>query len=283
MSTNFDALHAAAVAAGEHRYRDPATGYQVFTALGLEARGECCGAGCRHCPYAHDRVPPVLRAEQLDDPWIRGLSAGDVPVDVLSWSGGKDSFVALIALSREAVRDVVLLTSFDGRSRRVAHQEVGLADIEAQAERLGVGLVGVPLYPERDYAGRMALALKRVAARRPVARVVFGDLHLRHVRAWREAELGPAAAAVGATLHFPLWDVPYPELEATLWASGAEVRVSAVAEPALDGRVRVGEPLSAAWMDALPPGIDRMGEQGEFHTRVRPPAGGWRALATRAG
>ncbi len=43
--------HAAAVAAGRDTYRDPRTGYQVFTAACLTARGTCCATGCRHCPY----------------------------------------------------------------------------------------------------------------------------------------------------------------------------------------------------------------------------------------
>jgi hypothetical protein len=45
------AAHAAAVAAGEPGYLDPATGSFVFTEATLRARGECCGSGCRHCPY----------------------------------------------------------------------------------------------------------------------------------------------------------------------------------------------------------------------------------------
>lgn len=43
--------HAAACAAGRPTYADPATGYAVFTADFLKARGACCGSGCRHCPY----------------------------------------------------------------------------------------------------------------------------------------------------------------------------------------------------------------------------------------
>jgi hypothetical protein len=44
--------HSAAVAAGEVAYRDPRTGYSVFTAAFLAERGYCCGNGCRHCPFA---------------------------------------------------------------------------------------------------------------------------------------------------------------------------------------------------------------------------------------
>ena len=43
--------HDAAVAAGEPGYLDPETGLFVLTAAYLAARGECCGSGCRHCPY----------------------------------------------------------------------------------------------------------------------------------------------------------------------------------------------------------------------------------------
>jgi hypothetical protein len=43
--------HEAALDAGDDTYVDPWTGFQVFTAATLWARGECCETGCRHCPY----------------------------------------------------------------------------------------------------------------------------------------------------------------------------------------------------------------------------------------
>jgi hypothetical protein len=53
---DFHALHEAACARGEATYRDPATGYAVFTAVAHLARGKCCGSACRHCPYNHEAV-----------------------------------------------------------------------------------------------------------------------------------------------------------------------------------------------------------------------------------
>ena len=32
-------------------YVDPVSGFFVFTAAELWARGTCCNSGCRHCPY----------------------------------------------------------------------------------------------------------------------------------------------------------------------------------------------------------------------------------------
>ena len=59
---DIEELHRCAVERGEHTYIDPATGYQVFTQLAALDRGRCCGSGCRHCPYEHDRVPAKRKA-----------------------------------------------------------------------------------------------------------------------------------------------------------------------------------------------------------------------------
>ena len=37
--------------AGTDTYRDPRSGLAVLTAAYLARRGQCCGSGCRHCPY----------------------------------------------------------------------------------------------------------------------------------------------------------------------------------------------------------------------------------------
>lgn len=43
--------HEAAVRGRRPTYRDPVSGYTVFTARFLADRGYCCRSGCRHCPY----------------------------------------------------------------------------------------------------------------------------------------------------------------------------------------------------------------------------------------
>lgn len=49
-------LHREACASGKDTYKDPATGYDVFTSDYLRTR-DCCGSGCRHCPWGHRNVP----------------------------------------------------------------------------------------------------------------------------------------------------------------------------------------------------------------------------------
>ena len=51
LSAAVRAAHDEAVRVGADGYTDPDTGYFVFTAAFLEARGTCCDSGCRHCPY----------------------------------------------------------------------------------------------------------------------------------------------------------------------------------------------------------------------------------------
>jgi len=47
-------IHDAACLRGDAGYADPASGLLVLTARYLQARGYCCGTGCRHCPYPAD-------------------------------------------------------------------------------------------------------------------------------------------------------------------------------------------------------------------------------------
>lgn len=259
-------LHDAADRNGEDFYVDPDTGYRVFTAHGLRQRGSCCGSGCRHCPFDHARVDIEDRARRAQQPaWLTGREPTDAPVDVLFWSGGKDSFLAYRALERAGVRDIALLTTFDAETRVVAHQEVAVDLLVRQADALDVPLLGIPLHPGLDYVNRVADGLRLVPA---VARLVFGDLHLEHIRAWREDAFRAVAAARGASLHFPLWHTPYATLIDDLEASGIACAVTAVTGTA-GGAVRVGDNFDRAFMTRLPAAIDGFGENGEFHTLAK--------------
>lgn len=55
-------LHTGAVEKGQDSYKDPSTGFKVFTRLGHIRRGSCCGSRCRHCPYGHVNVRSISSA-----------------------------------------------------------------------------------------------------------------------------------------------------------------------------------------------------------------------------
>lgn len=65
-------LHSAACSLGHRTYKDPATGFDVFSSLNHKIRGACCGNGCRHCPYKHANVPPDKRAQ------LRSFKTGEL-------------------------------------------------------------------------------------------------------------------------------------------------------------------------------------------------------------
>ncbi|MGE4618460.1 MAG: DUF5522 domain-containing protein [Planctomycetota bacterium] len=46
--------HRRALEKGLAGYRDPSSGLWVWTEVAHQQRGECCGSGCRHCPWDTD-------------------------------------------------------------------------------------------------------------------------------------------------------------------------------------------------------------------------------------
>lgn len=57
-------LHKEACEAGKETYIDPVSGYTCFTAL-QQGKRPCCGLGCRHCPYNHEKVKKSDRISDL--------------------------------------------------------------------------------------------------------------------------------------------------------------------------------------------------------------------------
>jgi diphthamide synthase (EF-2-diphthine--ammonia ligase) len=102
----------------------------------------------------------------------------------LSWSGGKDSSLALQRLQDDTEYEVaVLLTSVTRGYDRVSIHGVRRSLLEAQAAALGLPLIEVWLEPKSsDAAYQRAFldALDVVAERFPaVSHIAFGDLYLR--------------------------------------------------------------------------------------------------------
>lgn len=271
---DFYECHAKACQAGQKSYKDPTTGYNVFTELAHKDRGKCCGSGCRHCPYSHENVSDkTARIQQpaflhvADDDSSSGIFAvrhGNVKV--LFDSGGKDSFLTIRALARQAKKcpfGLVLLTTFDTTSRVIAHQDVSIDQVLRQAEHLGISLIAVPMHrgSSEGYVSRIRRALdvveKRIALK--ISALVFGDLHLDNIRDWREDQLGP----MGYELVYPLWKVDYQELAKDLEESKVPCVISATTH---DG-VAVGDVFDRSFMDRVAKlDVDLFGENGEFHS-----------------
>jgi len=94
-------------------------------------------------------------------------------------------------------------------------------------------------------------------------RVIFGDLFLADIRAYREQKL----AGTGITPVFPLWDRPTLELAQAMMASGLEAYLATVDMKKLSAEF-AGRKFDSQLLADLPEGVDPCGENGEFHTCV---------------
>src|SRR3954471_19355897 len=108
----------------------------------------------------------------------------------------------------------------------------------------------------------MAAALDE-AKRDGVTHVIFGDLFLEDVRAYRESKL----AGTGITPLFPLWQGPTGELAREMIAAGVETYLVCVDLKQLP-KSFAGRRFDAALLADLPPSADPCGEKGEFHSCV---------------
>ena len=108
----------------------------------------------------------------------------------------------------------------------------------------------------------MAAALDEARAS-GVTHMIFGDLFLSDVRAYRERHL----AGTGITPVFPVWGRQTAALAREMIESGVEARLSTVDLKKLPGSF-AGRRFDGALLAALPDNIDPCGENGEFHSFV---------------
>ena len=190
-----------------------------------------------------------------------------MPEDVLfCWSGGKDSAMALDAIRKSAVVHVSsLLTTVTEGYDRISMHGVRRELLERQAESIGLPLRQVFIPPEcvnPVYEARMGEAMQQEYAR-GIRKVVFGDIFLEDLRAYREQNL----AKIGMTGLFPLWKRDTRELARHLVAAGFRAVAACVDSRVVDPSF-AGRELDESFFRELPPGVDPCGENGEFHSFV---------------
>jgi uncharacterized protein (TIGR00290 family) len=184
---------------------------------------------------------------------------------LLSWSGGKDCAWALERLRGADIEIAGLLTTINEPADRVAMHGVRRELIEEQARAIGIPLWIAPLpwpCPNGRYEEVMADMCRR-AVDAGIECVIFGDLFLEDIRAYREGML----AGTGLEPVFPLWDLPTASLAREMIAGGLRARLACIDRKVLDTSF-AGREFDARLQADLPPTADPCGENGEFHTFV---------------
>jgi uncharacterized protein (TIGR00290 family) len=189
-----------------------------------------------------------------------------LPRALISWSSGKDSAFALHEVRRAGAFEVVgALTTVTETFERVSIHGVRQEILRAQCEAAGLSQRIVPIpypCPNEIYEARMGEAVA-AAVRDGITHMIFGDLFLADIRAYREARL----AGTGIAPVFPLWDRPTPALARAMVASGMEAHLATVDLKKLPAEF-AGRKFDAQLLADLPEEVDPCGENGEFHTCV---------------
>jgi uncharacterized protein (TIGR00290 family) len=196
------------------------------------------------------------------------VSGGGARPVVVAWSGGKDSALALRAIQRDPrYRVVALVTTITSEYDRISMHGVRRTLLRRQAASLGVPLEEVPISPgasNDEYEANLCAVLEDLRERMTdLDTVVFGDLFLADIRAYRERLLG----RIGMAGLFPLWQRDTRALAQEFVGLGYRAVVVCV-DTAQLRREFAGREFDASLLRDLPPTVDPCGENGEFHTFV---------------
>jgi uncharacterized protein (TIGR00290 family) len=183
---------------------------------------------------------------------------------ILSWSGGKDSALALYEIQQAGDYEITsLLTTITEDYDRSSMHGIRRVLIEQQAGSLGIPLEKVLLSPissNEEYDAKMREMLERYRAE-GVSTVVFGDIFLEDIRKYREERL----ASVGMKGIFPLWGRDTTELARTFTQLGFKAVITCVDTEQMDAGY-AGRAFGPEMLASLPAGVDPCGENGEFHS-----------------
>ena len=185
---------------------------------------------------------------------------------LVSWSGGKDSALALHELRKNSNYEVAaLLTTLTKNHDRVCMHDVPGILLEQQAESLGLALEKIFISENasnKEYESKMRKVLTKYR-KAGVTSVVFGDVFLEELREYREERL----STIGMKGRFPLWNIDTATLACAFINLGFKALITSADSHLLDS-IFVGRDFDEQFLSILPYNVDPCGENGEFHSFV---------------
>ncbi len=177
-----------------------------------------------------------------------------------SWSGGKDSCLALYRACQAGAKPARLLTMFAEDGVRSRSHALGRDVLQAQAARLGIPIVAHSA-SWSEYEAVFIKALHQLK-QEGIQAGVFGDIDFLPHLEWDMK----ICAATGMTLCLPLWKCSRLELLDQFLSLGFKAMIVTVKENKL-GREFLGRTIDQEIIfEFQRKGIDPCGENGEYHT-----------------
>jgi uncharacterized protein (TIGR00290 family) len=185
---------------------------------------------------------------------------------LLSWSGGKDSALALYELKKTASFEIAaLLTTVTQDYERISMHGVRTALLEMQAQSLGLPLEKIYIRKDstdQQYERAMQKVLTKYLSA-GVKSVAFGDIFLEDLKEYREKNL----KTIGMNGIFPIWKKDTAVLANMFIELKFKAIITCIDNKYLDKKY-VGMKYDKQFLRSLPSGVDPCGENGEFHSFV---------------
>jgi len=185
---------------------------------------------------------------------------------LMSWSGGKDSCLALYEIQKSTDYQVAaLLTTMTHDYDRISMHGVRRVLLERQAASLGLPLRQVLITKgatNQEYEARLLECVSAYSSPR-IESIVFGDLFLEDVKTYRDQFL----ARHNLKGIYPVWLRNTTEFIHEFITLGFKAVVTCVNGEVLDPSF-AGMTIDENFISALPSNVDPCGENGEFHSFV---------------
>jgi len=180
----------------------------------------------------------------------------------MCWSGGKDSAMALHKVMQDqSYKIIALLTTFNQQHQVPMHQ-IPESLMQQQVEAIGLPWYKVYLDEgdNADYEKKMQeqfLTFRQEG----ISAMVFGDIFLEDIRAYRESKL----EGTGISAVFPLWGIPSDTLLDYFVKQGFRSIICCMDASLFDSSL-IGTEINSQFIRQLPQDIDPCGENGEYHS-----------------
>lgn len=183
----------------------------------------------------------------------------------LSWSGGKDSCMALHILKEKGLDVAVLVTTVPAELGRTFGHGEKAEMISLQGKALDIPVHFIECTYD-SYKERFVENLKHLRTTLGITGIAFGDLYLEEHRQWGTA----VAKEAGLTAYYPLWTKKENALSALrqFVHAGYKAKVIRIREDCLSPGW-LGRELDERFVDDIQKeNVCPMGEHGEYHTFV---------------